>query len=100
MLIMKDAKVNAILDAAKAATAAAGTKINPEPKPKLTPKRTRFSGYFSEAESQDLTRIRAAFAGERLADNVIVRASIRAAKPDALKEHIEAILAEDRRLKG
>lgn len=66
-----------------------------EPKPKT--KRVRFSGYFSEVESHNLTQIRCAFAGERLADNVIVRAAIRAATANTLRDHINDINVEDRR---
>ncbi|MEI8294978.1 MAG: hypothetical protein WCG04_00440 [Alphaproteobacteria bacterium] len=95
---MKTEKTNAILAAANLAAAAAQTKIQPEVRPRK-PKRVRFSGYFSDAENEALKTIRTAFAGDRLPDNVIVRAAVRAADPAALRSHFAAIFAEDRRLK-
>ena len=59
--------------------------------------RVRFSGYFSKTEAQALSKIRAAFPGDRLPDNLLVRAAVRAAQPDMLRAHLAAIQAEDRR---
>lgn len=95
---MKPEKTTAILAAANLAAAAAQTKMQLEVRP-TKPKRVRFSGYFSDAENDALKTIRTAFAGERLPDNVIVRAAVRAADPSALRAHFAAIFAEDRRLK-